>query len=352
MGSWSVYCGISNITINSGRKCAFLPLQKNKNSEAYNKYIPLTLPIFGKYDDYGSLKNIEEDFNTKLIEETYGCSIGEFVNFLVDVRRNYEDKYSNWSGKEHLKPLENIQYMWIDGEVYDFLSNLHTKSYDRVGSFNMGNPNILKELGFVHVGESGIERYTEKYEYRKDNVFVELVSDGTWCHYKNENGEFKASAYRAQDLKKLGVDTSKIENFETQNLHRILDIEEKYENLGYVIGIRRDFFNDLKWFRRMSELGGNVPDDNNFFKTRLHLEPITREYGRLLGSSDELCDRLADLVTISKNMYTGSYTWAPMELYLTPQCGEFKDHQLLLDGFAEINRKIVNENYGDEDDEE
>lgn len=345
MGSWSVYCGISNITITSGRKCVFLPLQKNKSYESYDKNIPATLPIFGEYNDYGSLENIVDDFNTKLIEETYGCSIQEFVDFIVDGRRDYGDKYSEWFEKEHLKPLEDFTYMWIDGEIYNFMSNLHPRTYDRVGDFDMGNSEILKELGFVYIGESGVERYNQKYLYTKDNISVELVSDGTWAHHKDNNGGFTQLVYSISTLKELGVDVSKFEGMEIQNIHRILSVKDKYEKLGYIIGIRRDFFINMKSFQKFVEGFSDklTLEDKDFFKNQTLLNEITRKYAELIPSSEELCDRLADLVTIRKNMHFGSYTWSPYILFLTPQCGEFEGHQLILDGFSKIHGEILKE---------
>jgi hypothetical protein len=35
----------------------------------YHRYSPATLPIFGKYNDYGGIEDIVIDDNTKLIEE-------------------------------------------------------------------------------------------------------------------------------------------------------------------------------------------------------------------------------------------------------------------------------------------
>jgi hypothetical protein len=36
-------------------------------------------------------------------------------------------------------------------------------------------------------------------------------------------------------------------------------------------------------------------------------------------------------------------------LYLTPQCGEYDHHQILLDGFAKINKSYI---YNEDEDEE
>jgi hypothetical protein len=47
MGSWSVYCGVSNISITDGNECVLLPLKKNDGYHGYLPYLPATLPIFG-----------------------------------------------------------------------------------------------------------------------------------------------------------------------------------------------------------------------------------------------------------------------------------------------------------------
>lgn len=242
--------------------------------------------------------------------------------------------------------------MWIDGEVYDFLRNFHPIEYDRAGYFDIGNPDILNYLGFVHVGESGVERFTQKYVYDKDGVNLELVSDGTWAHYKTKKmKKFDGSAYNMSDFKKLGVDVLNLENIESQNAHRILNVEKKFEKLGYIIGIRYNYYENLRWFKMMKELAGEVNTnlDMEFWVKQMSLDPMTKKYASLISTSEEICDGLADLVTIRKNMHSGSYTWTPMKLYLTPQCGEYKTHQKLLEGFAKINSGLVGE---EEDDDE
>ena len=66
-----------------------------------------------------------------------------------------------------------------------------------------------------------------------------------------------------------------------------------------------------------------------------------RKYGKLL----------CDLVTIRHNLYPMSGTFEPYILYLTPQCGEYRHHQSILNKFAEINNNIMSEKGYDEDDE-
>ena len=63
---------------------------------------------------------------------------------------------------------------------------------------------------------------------------------------------------------------------------------------------------------------------------------------------DRFGDRIVGLINIMHNIYPMSGRFAPHVLYLTPQCGEYKEHQVLLEKFAEINKTYVNK-YNDED---
>lgn len=84
MGSWSVNCGISNITITAGTECVLLPLKTNENGEGYLPYLPATLPIFGEYDDYGGIENIIEDDGQTSVRVFYNpdqnCNIDYYVH--------------------------------------------------------------------------------------------------------------------------------------------------------------------------------------------------------------------------------------------------------------------------------
>lgn len=49
MGSWSVYCGISQIAITSGDKCVLLPLKESDGNRAgYLPYLPAALPNYSE----------------------------------------------------------------------------------------------------------------------------------------------------------------------------------------------------------------------------------------------------------------------------------------------------------------
>ena len=372
MGSWSVYCSISRIAITSGRKCVFLPLIENKSLEGYDRMIPATLPIFGEYNDYGGIENIKEDVNTKLIEEMFGHPIQEFCDFITDNRRDFDDEYSDWHGKEDLKPIEKMTYTWIDREVWEFMKNYHPAGFGRQGDFDLGNPEFLKAAGFEFIGETDDKRFNKHYRYTNGEVIIDIKADGTWAHTL-DNG----SIYRIQDLKKLGVDTTKFDGKEEHQMFELFDYKTRVDKLGYVIGVPRGYLHRIEmdaWLEtvpdvqeklkanRLKAFEGEHIDE----KTKAMLIEMDREreeevknrktsilhrYVMMMENNDLICNMISDLHTVKHNMYCASTSWEPYVLYMTPQCGEHKIHQKMLEAFAQINNEIVKSCDYDEDEE-
>ena len=100
MGSFSVSCSASNISISEGTAVAFILLEPSKNYKIKNKqiptlhrftysddlYEPTSLPIFGRYNDYGSIDDIVMDGNVKSLEKYYGMSIYDIISIITDGR--------------------------------------------------------------------------------------------------------------------------------------------------------------------------------------------------------------------------------------------------------------------------
>lgn len=92
MGSYDVACSVSRMTINCGDPVAYFPLEVAKypyEIEAHNNtliypwcyYIPMTLPIFGSYNDYGRIGYVnKKDENIKTIEKYFKCSIDDIAD--------------------------------------------------------------------------------------------------------------------------------------------------------------------------------------------------------------------------------------------------------------------------------
>ena len=312
MGSWSVYCGISNIAITSGNKCVLLPLKKTEAGE-YLPLLPSTLPIFGTYDDYGGLEDIEEDDNTKLIEEHFNCSIHDFC------QRFTRGCIDSGDVEEHLmknEEIKNWKFMFIDRQVYDFL--ITTKKSDG-GNLDFGKKEILTLLGFKYNGINNEntcfdpKRFNKEWEYQ-DQLFY---SDGTWLHTSTGEAIYYFNDTTWSKVLKSYIDIPEdkmwIGEKTTPQMWRYTSEEFLKRELFYIIGI--DYY-------------------------ELAYRGIK---GKYISNLEKFGDIMADLITLRRNIHSMSGYFVPYVLYLTPQCGEYEDHQLLLDKFAEINKSYVRE---------
>lgn len=350
MGSWSVYCSLSNITITSGTPAVLIPLFKDRYAMDYRDTFCYTLPIFGEYDDYGGIENIQKDWNTELIEKVHNCTIELFCHDLC--RKDVSERDCN---PEVLEQLEKVTYMWVHGEVYNFLAKtFRPKSYDRVGDFDFGKRAILEKLGFEYVGQSNDPRYVNLYKYKEH----QFIADGTWGHFLLENGK-QASCYNIADLKKHipEIDISYFKDKEAQDLYELYSISDRFARLYAPLGYNRSLMSmyDLRkrLIERDAEMSDEEADDIAFggFGDNLKMTKMQKEYLQLFSNND-FCQVLAELVRILKSCNSYSKQFEEYVLYRTPQCGEFEVHQRILDKFAEINREMFEEEDDEEEDEE
>lgn len=56
---------------------------------------------------------------------------------------------------------------------------------------------------------------------------------------------------------------------------------------------------------------------------------------------EEFGDSIAGLINVQNNLYFMSSQWFPHVLYLTPQCGAYEQHQVLLEAFSRINKSYI-----------
>lgn len=312
MGSWSVYCSISRITITAGDDVVLIPLRNNTSHIGYDEYIPATLPIFGEYDDYGGIENIIKDENTKLLENYFNCTIEEFCKFFTrgNIRTDEDDFPKQLLDVEELK---DWTYMWVDRKVFDFMSTHSPNIYGGDEAFDLGNKTILEKMGFEFIEkEIGKKRYNLKFKAPNGKI---AYSDGRWL----EN-----SIYSLNDIeKKYNADTSYFRGKCQDKIYPIMDKKWCLENLGYVIGIRYDTSFDF--------------DDTIFYKKgnntlKVYQDNIMEDY---------ILEQLSNLVSVKRNMYPMSTSWEPYVLYTTPQCGEHAAHQKLLEEFCKINASKI-----------
>lgn len=341
MGSWSVYCGISKIAITDGQKCVLIPIKKNHmRDSSYSPYLAATLPIFGEYNDYGQIENIERNRNTEIIEDHFGCTIENFATYFTD-ETTYNRGVVSEDNFKNFDEMKNWNFMFVDREVYDFMC---TPNDHETGHLEYGHPDILKLLGFTHQGIAEDQtRFVQKWTY-DDKV---LYSDGRWAIVPETNEGiyyFRGSWGALTNYVTLPEDKLWIGTKTMSQLWRHLDDETiKRKFLPTLSGDRYNNFSVmLRDFRRThyGEEEEEVVEPTTYASIVDYYEAKLREVG----------DEFADLGILNGNLYPMSGTLEPYIIYLTPQCGEHKRHQVILEKFAEINKSKMRDWF--EEDEE
>jgi len=323
MGSWSVCCGISNIAITSGNKCVLLPLKENCGSETRD-WQPATLPIFGEYNDYGGIEKIEEDDNTKLIEEHFGISIYEFCEFLVDGKFTYgrEEAKEIFKKIKNKKEVEEWRFMWIDRQVYDFMK-IYQDEYHK-GYMDFGTPKMLKLLGFELVKESdSFNNYDPKrFKQLWKKGDVEIFSDGRTILTKENQYVYHFGKGNETSIETYFEVPKELEYLKGKSQYeawRLMESHKVKSEIGWILGNRYDF------------------DFVEEFLSKKVCEPKIL-YKKYFSDLQRFGDRIAQLINVNQNLHPMSGQFSPHVLYLTPQCGEYEMHQKILEKFAEINK--------------
>lgn len=366
MGSWSEYCGISQITITAGTPCVFIALKKdNKLSRlggGGGEWFPALPPIFGHYNDYGAIESVEDTFGARIIKTHFGIDAEKFVEAI--------ERKSIGSNSDVKLPVEAAKwsYMFVHRKVWDFMASYlpGANDLDPDNSYDIGAPWLLRQLGFEYKGESGDKRYKQLWEKGS----ISLKSDGTWVNDVNRQG-----IYYLSSLEKLGIEIpAHIKNFPAhKNWRLMLDKEDpcgSYDTygrngLGYIafyMGLGKDLYGAISRFsekpRRYSK------DELKEIKEKRHFDPakfdreqrakfsaIERKYLELIKNYDEaFIDSIVDYVTVTRNMFLFSKTFEPIMRYITPQFGEQKAAQPIFEMFAEVNKAEAGK-YDDDDDD-
>lgn len=238
MGSFNVACSVSKLSISCGTDVAFIPLKatENYNHMGHNAPIPNTamfvgneslyepamLPLFGKYNDYGSVDNIIEDNNTIALEKKYGLSASQIIELITDGRSALESfssvfpifnikkfNYTDFITEEILLEngfvkVENDMLHHIDSDIYltisdnkdrkeykDLLISSETieKNYSRIDGMDELQIIIFKDFNYILSLSKEDQKYIEVIKYFKGlsgmfvhrdiyNSFVSRTIDG------------------------------------------------------------------------------------------------------------------------------------------------------------------------------
>ena len=213
MGSFNTSCFISNLPICGGDRVAlFFISNYNRRKEPHSiiysadLYAPIALPIYGTYNDYGSLENIEIDDNTQLLCDFFKeCEKSQTLKFtsLYEESR-YEDvleieKWVKAIGSREIefsKYLGNLRYCLAHADmVEEFLKSL---TIGEDGNEDSWHPFVELPVLQQHA-DWWFEWYKDHYEII-DNISgtagIALRSSEGWnIEAAEENGAYNLKRY-------------------------------------------------------------------------------------------------------------------------------------------------------------
>lgn len=178
MGSFNVGCGLTNLSINEGEKVGFALLLPNKGYKtpqdggkkmfiyATDDYKPFLPPVFGEYNDYGTITNIQPSTTTKLIEKIFDKPVEDVLNCVGSTRGLYSDYNDVFKLYYNGPKLENA-YSEPDLTIDEVLLSLgFTKTEnDNVVAYAYEGYSLLKTT------EPATERWAaiERWSVRRDS---------------------------------------------------------------------------------------------------------------------------------------------------------------------------------------
>lgn len=195
MGSFNVSCGFSNLGINEGDATGFLILEKASNHRindfpdagktiivnATDHYRPFLPAVYGVYNDYGRITDIQESVTAKILEEIFHRPIQAIVDCVCSDRDIYD---ANSAIAEHYSIMQLPTFMDRNDSLRDWLLKLGFTSLgddDENPFYTFGGYELFKSKGQTE--------WTIRYE--QNHRIVKTVSDrGDIVNLLNSFGYF------------------------------------------------------------------------------------------------------------------------------------------------------------------
>lgn len=350
MGHFSYSCYLTGLPITGSTPVAIFPIKMRKklydNSEeelrkygkstllsnegARVKFVPMTFPIFGKYDEYGGVDDIIKDDNTKVLEDYYGLTIEEIVGILTSGRKS-----DGFDGA--LKVIkEPIEYPadWVKGER-------HFDRYQRImkdvmppypdspsGKFRVKRDGKMVEttkeeydadIKLVHEHYARYQEWTKtnpdiEDDYNKPNYqerYKELLSYSVmWIHgdvYQQLTNDPKGDWYDKLDLgtpgllKSLGfVENKKKKGDERYNRVFEKDGFQVYSDGTWLqMSTKEGVYNLIQLQKALAKHGVSIDISNHAKKGRVEqiYDYVMPEYDYLIKPAKKI-----DLAEVTKNL--------------------------------------------------
>lgn len=187
MGCFNLKGFMSDITIGYGDEVVlFLALYKPRAEKFYvcDEAIPIALPIYGKYDEYGGLEDIVYDDNVKWLEKNVG-KIEDIISAIEETQAEYHSTIGDCETSDNeYHPETKVRYVYgnlkklspfIDNNSKLCLLFEHKALYEK---WRVAEKELHNQYSF----ENQIGKYNEEKEkliqaYSKRTDISQLVID-------------------------------------------------------------------------------------------------------------------------------------------------------------------------------
>lgn len=195
MGCWNATCGITNLPIlyNEEVYTHILVSSVTKRSSANTRHyhndvcIPLSFPIIGKYDDYGSISNIQYNITTELMSRYFGCEFDELLSRIQDDSIKIADDVN-------IKDIKTVGIWMCRKDVVDnfFKTDFEIPVYSdkyRVHdiplniAFNDSAREYYERLCSIKNSDSSYTRYMDK-PLRETEAPLDVAICGSYASYR------------------------------------------------------------------------------------------------------------------------------------------------------------------------
>lgn len=250
MGTYNTTCFITDMTIKKGTEVAVFIIKKREHSSYRTNLINdintffdiVTFPIFGRYNELGSLSKSEKTEMSKYYEQYFGVSTVDLIKIISEGR----------------EPFSGI------GTIYEKYAVYHDK--DKYGSF-------LKEESFVELlkasGKEGLfvkEKSSYSYSYQKltagnlltFNNVISFEEDKTTLSYETYNYVNKVMVKKSKEIENtleiasIFYNLNKLDLLYPSKINRLVDDLKDYKviftkkatylKLVELSSVDRDFF--------------------------------------------------------------------------------------------------------------
>jgi hypothetical protein len=303
MGSFNVGCGISNLSIGEGEPTGFLFLTRSLDvlhTENYNKrlclpnhgrvlynystdlFTPYLPPVYGVYNDYGNITDIEPNITTQILEEWFRMPVKDLIEVIFaphsdiytreyTLRKYYGEQLNNISDNNSYDPtviLTGIGFEEIAPNEFKHDASdlkIFIKNKTQYSSVTMIGVSPEKATGpYLDIGQalSAYTNMTGKYIGFKEDTWglIKEIStlSGMFFHrdiYDHMSEGIASDIYLRRAIEEFKHEWKKtVSNFDKDSLTDITELNRLRDN-NISFGLEQDNVHLLEAYK--GELGVN-----------------------------------------------------------------------------------------------